>query len=91
MAYLLWPISTAPFIGHPYYTILTFGGVGLTLAGPLSALAVWLLVRRSSDLELRAGLARAAFLRAAVATLAGNLLWWALLVALDVHRTGALG
>lgn len=91
MTYLLWPLSTAPFTGNVYYAILTFGGAGLTLAGPLLALAVWLLLRRSSEPVLREGLARAVFLRAAVATLTGNVVWWAALVALDLHRAGVIG
>jgi hypothetical protein len=46
-------------------------------------------LRRAAP-ELRGGLVRAVLLRAAVATLAGNLVWWAGLVVLDLHRSGVL-
>jgi hypothetical protein len=91
LTYLLWAASSTPFTAHPLYAVLTFGGLGLTVAGPLLVLVVWLLMRRASEPTLREGLVRAVFLRAAVATLSGNLLWWAALLALDMHRTGVLG
>lgn len=89
MMYLLWADATKAFTSLPLYAALTFGGVGLTVAGPLLGLAVWLLLRRGEP-ELRGGLVRAVLLRAAVATLAGNLMWWASLIVLDLHRSGVL-
>jgi len=52
---------------------------------------VWLLMRGRADGGTGAGLARAVFMRAAAATLAGDLVWWLGLVLLDLHRTGVLG
>jgi len=92
VGYFLWaPAAAGPFIGHPLYAVLTWGGVGLTVAGPLLGLVVWLVLRRDGEPELREGLARAVFMRAAVATVVGNALWWGVLVALDLHRAGVFG
>lgn len=89
MTYLLWADAAKPFTSSPLYAGLTFGGIGLTAAGPLLGVVAWLLLRRAGP-ELRGGLVRALLLRAAVATLSGNLMWWAGLIALDLHRVGAL-
>jgi hypothetical protein len=85
--YLLWADAAKPFTGLPLYTGSVLGGVGLTLAGPLLGIVLWLILRRE-EFELRGGLVRALLLRASVVTLAGNLLWWAGLVMLDMHRIG---
>jgi hypothetical protein len=91
MGYLLWPAAAKPFVDSGIYAYSVLGGVALTLAGPLLGLAVWLLVRSSADVESNAGLVRAVFMRAALSTLAGDLLWWLGLVLLDLHRAGVLG
>jgi hypothetical protein len=89
MTYLLWADATKPFADLPLYAGFIYGGVALTVAGLLVGVVVWLLLRRAAP-ELRAGLVRAVLLRAAAATLAGNLVWWAGLVVLDLHRSGVL-
>lgn len=89
MTYLLWAEATKSFTALPLYAGFTLGGVGLTVAGPLLGVVVWLLLRRTGP-ELRGGLVRAMFLRVAVATLAGNLMWWVGLVVLDLHRSGVV-
>lgn len=91
MTYLLWPIAVRPFVGTRLYAYFVLGGGALTVAGPLLGLGVWLAVRARAGEGTGAGLARAAFMRAAVATLAGDLLWWLGLVLLDLHRAGVLG
>lgn len=90
MAYVLWPSASAPFVGASVYAYFVIGGVVLTLCGPLLGLTVWLVLRGSAGAE-GAGLARAVFLRAGVATFSGVSLWWLALVALDLHRAGVLG
>jgi hypothetical protein len=89
MTYVLWADATKPFADLPLYAGFIYGGVALTVAGLLVGVVVWLLLRRAAP-ELRAGLVRAVLLRAAAATLAGNLVWWAGLVVLDLHRSGVL-
>jgi hypothetical protein len=91
MTYLLWPLAVKPFTGTQLYAYFVLGGVALTLVGPLLGLGVWLAVRGRAEVGGDAGLARAAFMRAAAATLAGDLLWWIGLVLLDLHRAGMLG
>jgi hypothetical protein len=91
MGYLLWPAAAKPFVGSEIYAYSVLGGVALTLAGPLLGLVVWLLVRSGEGAEGNAGLVRAVFMRAALSTLAGDLLWWLGLVLLDLHRAGVLG
>jgi hypothetical protein len=89
MGYLLWPVAAAAFVGTRHYAYFVLGGAALTLCGPALGLGVWMSLRGSAGSP--AGLARAVFMRAAVATLAGDVLWWLVLVALDLHRAGALG
>jgi hypothetical protein len=89
MGYLLWPVAAAAFVGTRHYAYFVLGGAALTLCGPALGLGVWMSLRGSAGTP--AGLARAVFMRAAVATLAGDVLWWLVLVALDLHRAGALG
>jgi hypothetical protein len=91
MTYLLWPAATGPFTGTRLYAYFVLGGAALTLVGPLLGLGVWLAVRGRAGDGGDAGLARAAFMRAAAATIAGGLLWWIGLVLLDLHRAGTLG
>jgi hypothetical protein len=91
MSYLLWPAASGPFTGLPFYAYLVLGGVALTVVGPLLGIVMWLVLRGRADGIARAGLARAIFMRAAAATLAGDLVWWLALVLLDLHRAGVLG
>jgi hypothetical protein len=91
MAIAMWPYATASFTAHPLYAWFVLGGAGLAVLGPVIAVVAWLVLRSGSDPEERAGLVRALFLRASVALLAGSLLWWAALIALDLRRAGLLG
>jgi hypothetical protein len=91
MAVALWPHATAPFTDRPLYAWFVLGGAALALLGPVTALVAWLALRAGSDPDERAGLGRALFLRASVATLTGSALWWAALIVLDLRRAGMLG
>jgi hypothetical protein len=88
MLAMLWD---APTVGNSLYPVFMWVGVGLTAAGPLLGLFVWLFTRDRDSAAGRRGLAQAAFLRAAVATVFGVVAWLLALAALDLHRAGLLG
>jgi hypothetical protein len=90
-AYLLWPLATAPFAGHPIYGGLVLAATALLCAGPILGLCVWWYVSAHSAPEERGGLVRAVMVRSAGVMAIGVLIWWIVLLVLDLRRTGALG
>lgn len=91
MTYLLWAASAGPFLDHPLYQILVFGGAGLTVAGPLLGLVVFFIIRGRSEGESRTGLLRTTLLRTATWTVLGVAVWCLALAALELHRAKMLG
>jgi hypothetical protein len=70
------------------YPVFILIGAILTLAGPVLALAIWLVKRSRSSAEERRGLFAVAMLRGALATFAGVAMWWIALVVLNYFKTG---
>lgn len=91
MTYLLWPVSTEPFVSSIMYAYFIYGGAGMIAIGMVVALTVWLAARAGSSRSERAGLGQAISMRAFGWMAIGVVLWWACLYALDLHRVGVLG
>ena len=71
------------------YTVLMYVGLGLLIAGPFLILVVWLASRFGSNRQ-HAGLLTSAMVKGAGVTLAGAIVWWGTLMALDYLRLGRL-
>jgi hypothetical protein len=91
MAYLLWPISSEPFVNSPDYAALVFGAVALLAGGIVLGFFVWLFSRLGTTRSERVGLVRAVAFRTAGWMTAGVVIWWIALVLLDLHRSGVVG
>lgn len=92
IAVLVWqllevPSSEAVFESAVYPFVL-YGGLALTIAGPLLIVAVWLIERAGR--EQRAGLLLSALSRGSVATVVGVAAWWVAMIAVDYVRLGRL-
>ncbi len=75
----------------PEYVPLLWAGVGLTAAGPLVSLAVWLVARVRRPEGQRRGLVASAMTRGALAALFGVIIWVATLYVIEaVTMNGAL-
>ncbi len=72
------------------YARMVIVGLGLTAAGPLLVVAVWLAALLRSSGASHDGLFTEALLKGALATLGGVALWWTMLVVVDTVRFGHL-
>jgi hypothetical protein len=90
LTYLLWSVATDVFVTNPLYTYLVFGGTALVAAGLVMGLTIWILVRSNTKKGERAGIGLRVWTRALTWTAIGVVLWWAGLILLDLHRTGAI-
>lgn len=76
----------------PEYPALLWTGVGLTAAGPVVSLVVWLVARARREAGDRHGLLASSMLRGALMTVVGVALWLGILYAIEVVTVnGALG
>jgi hypothetical protein len=74
----------------PVYPAFVFGGLFLTVVGPVLSLIVWSLARRRAPEGERRGLFASALLRGSLATFAGVALWWVGIIVLNYLKTGRL-
>jgi hypothetical protein len=81
------PVGVAAYEAS-VYPLIVYGGLALTLVGPLVILGTWLFARTRSD--ERKGLFSAVLLRGSIVTLIGVIVWWGALIAVDYVRLGRL-
>lgn len=88
-----WQLSSVPEGSAPYdaasYSLLLYGGIGLTALGFLLPFVVWLLWRPKGAEHSKPVFVPALF-RGAVATLLGAAMWWTALGAVDYVRLGGM-
>lgn len=88
-AYFLYePVPDMPPRWMPEYVPLLWGGVGLTVLGPLLSVAVWLFARAGRPEGARHGLFASAMTRGALVAFFGVVLWVGTLFILDLIATG---
>lgn len=90
MTYLLWPLSAEVFVDSSLYAVLVFGGAVLVVLGFVVGLVVWLGARPAARAAGEGPLGLRLWARALGWTAGGVVLWWAALIALDLHRTGVI-
>lgn len=88
----VWQFLKVP-VGQPVYDsrlygIALAGGLAMTAAGVLLILAVWLSTALAAGATKRGALFVDSFVRGAVVTFVGVLIWWIALVAVDYLRLG---
>lgn len=79
-----------PSVRQDAYPFLVLAGLLLTLLGPLLSVTIWVFVWARTPKAHRGGLFTTAFLRGAILTFAGVLLWWGALVTVDALRLGLI-
>ncbi|MDO9557674.1 MAG: hypothetical protein Q7J82_08900 [Coriobacteriia bacterium] len=74
----------------PEYLYAVYAGIGMMATGPLLALVTWVATRARREPEARRGLFVSAFVKGAVVTFSGAVLWIVSLYVLDLFASGIL-
>ncbi|MDZ4655191.1 MAG: hypothetical protein U1F44_04890 [Coriobacteriia bacterium] len=74
----------------PEYLYVAYAGIGMTAAGPLLSLVVWIAVRVRRERNARRGLFTSALVKGSVVTFTGAILWIVALYVLDMFASSIL-